>query len=112
MEELTSILSPIWLNYLAAIHGFPTVNLEETFYDGQIANGEIETLKRLAAAYPQGQFVHISPDFMTANVPPLDFLSISSPALETEERSFFLKKNVKNNGLCILYCPQMRHYNG
>jgi len=90
MEELTSILSPIWLNYLAAIHGFPTVN----------------------AAYPQGQFVHISPDFMTANVPPLDFLSISSPALETEERSFFLKKNVKNNGLCILYCPQMRHYNG
>jgi hypothetical protein len=100
-----ALVSPVWLNYLAAIHGFSPVDLETEFNYGNLADGNIQPLQELAAAYPQGQFIRISPSLISENVPALDFLAVSPQALHNNNLEFYIKNALKNNGLLWITYP-------
>lgn len=101
-----ALISPIWLNYVAAIHGFPPIDLNVEFKYGVLAEQNLQPLQDIAACYPQGQFILIPPTFqIPENFPALDFLIISPPALQNNNLDFYLKKYLKNNGLVYVYYP-------
>lgn len=100
-----ALVSPVWLNYLAAIHGFSSVDLETEFSYGNLADGNIQPLQEVAAAYPQGQFIRISPSLISENIPALDFLAISPQALHNNNLEFYIKNRLKINGLLWITYP-------
>jgi len=102
-----ALVSPVWLNYLAAIHGFSPVDLESEFNYGNLADGNIQPLQELAAAYPQGQFIRISPSLILENVPALDFLAVSPQALHNNNLEFYIKNTLKINGLLWIAYPAL-----
>lgn len=98
-------MSPIWLNYVAAIHGFPPIDLNADFNCGYIGEGKLQLLQEVAACYPQGQFIYISPSSILENLPPLDFLVISPLAFQNKNFDFYLKNIFKINGLLYITYP-------
>ncbi len=100
-----ALMSPVWLNYLAAIHGFSPMDLDSEFNYGNLADKNIQLLQSLAAAYPQGQFIQISPSLISQNVPALDFLVVSPQALHNNNLEFYIKNSLKIKGLLWVVYP-------